>query len=150
MRILLSGLVFLIVRYVGWSCRCGLASCQFSKQNRTMAHSKVSFSEKVSCEFEIVREEDTFDYVESTSELGSSDDDEDAGKLEAIFGAVYSGLSPSKPFVQPAERHSLLLWDKDLGEEDLESGIVLLFLSTLLACLVKSKCSFTLYPSRNW
>ena len=114
-----------------------------------MSHSKVSFSEKVSCEFEIVREEDTFDYVESTSELGSSDDDEDAGKLEAIFGAVYSGLSPSKPFIQPAERHSLLLWDKDLGEEDLESGIVLLFLSTLLACLVKSKCSFTLYPSRN-
>ena len=42
-------------------------------------------------------------------------------------------MSPSKPFVQPAERHSLLLWDK----EDLESGIVLLFLSTLLACLVK-------------
>ena len=33
--------------------------------------------------------------------------------------------------IQPAERHSLLLWDEHLAEEDLESGIVHLFLHSL-------------------
>ena len=59
-----------------------------------------------------------FDYIESTSgsEAGSSEADEDAEKLETIFGALYNTL-PSKPQLQPVERQSLLLL-----EEELESG----------------------------
>ena len=59
-----------------------------------------------------------FHYIESTSdsEAGSSEADEDAEKLETIFGALYN-TSHSKPQLQPVERQSLLLL-----EEELESG----------------------------
>ena len=64
--------------------------------------SKVSFSDEVSwCEFEEDWDSD-FDYVESTSEVASSDDD-DAEKLETSLGAVYIS-SPSKGSLDPAER----------------------------------------------
>ena len=56
--------------------------------------------------------ESDFDYIESTSEAGSSSDEEDAEKLEAILGAVFTS-SPSKGRLEPAERQSLLLFDKD-------------------------------------
>lgn len=84
----------------------------------------VSFSEEISCaEAEVHKERDSdFDYVESasSSELWSSDEGEDGEKLEAVLGAVFSTSSPSKAFLEPAERQSLLFLDKDL--EELESG----------------------------
>jgi len=60
-------------------------------------------------------------------------DEEDAQKLEAILGAVFTS-SPSKGRLEPAERQSLLLFDKDLAEEeDLEAGIHTSFV-TLSLC----------------
>ena len=57
--------------------------------------------------------------VESTSEAASSGDEGDAENLEAILGAVYT--SPVKEsLLYPAERQSLLLFDKDFAV-DLES-----------------------------
>jgi len=81
--------------------------------------SKVSFTDDVSwCETKVVQEErnSDFDYVESanSSELGSSDKDRDAEKLEAIFGAVFNTLFSANSVPQPAERQSLLLFYKAL------------------------------------
>ena len=80
--------------------------------------SKVSFTDDVSwCETKVVQEErnSDFDYVSAnSSELGSSDKDGDAEKLEAIFGAVFNTLFSANSVLQPAERQSLLLFNKDL------------------------------------
>jgi len=101
--------------------------------------SKVSFADEpeVHWQHESVERgpdgESDFDYIESTSEAGSSSDEEDAEKLEAILGAVFTS-SPSKGRLEPAERQSLLLFDKDLAEEeDLEAGIHTSFV-TLSLC----------------
>ena len=77
----------------------------------------VSFADDVSWyETEGAQEErnSNFDYVESasSSELGSSDEDTDAENLEAVFGGVSNSSFPAKPDLRPAERPSLLLFDK--------------------------------------
>ncbi len=87
--------------------------------------SKVSFSTEVDWRESEVQWDSNFDYVESTSEASSGDED-DAEDLETFLGAVYA-TSPSKGNLAPAERQSLLLFDKDCGAwEELESGIYML------------------------
>lgn len=90
-----------------------------------MASKTVTFSEQVNVVTDDqAGHESDFDYVESTSssEFLSSDDEEDAAALEAIYGAALHGASPTKSGPSPVERQSLLLLDKDLLklEEDLE------------------------------
>lgn len=76
----------------------------------------VSSADDVSwCETEGAQEERNSDFncVESTSssELGSSDKDRDAENLEA---AIFNSSFSAKPDLRPAERQSLLLFNKDL------------------------------------
>ena len=70
--------------------------------------------------------ESDFEYVESTSssEFLTSDEAEDVETLEAVFGAIISSASPSKCGLPPVECESLLLFGKDLAEqeEDVESS----------------------------
>jgi len=75
-----------------------------------------------------------FKYIESTSEAASSGDEDNAEKLEAILGAVYTSSPVKESLLDPAERQSLLLFDKNFAvEEDLESGMPLfLFLHSPL------------------
>ena len=83
---------------------------------------RVSFSDELS--FQEVSTEDSsdFDYVESTSEAVSSDEEQDLERLELVLGAMYSS-SPSKERDDPALRQSLLLLDKDLSKKEaLEAG----------------------------
>ena len=84
----------------------------------------VSSADDISwCEIEGAQEErnSDFNYVESaiSSELGSPDEDKDAENLEA---AIFNSSFPAKPDLRQAERQSLLPFDKDLEEEDLETG----------------------------
>jgi hypothetical protein len=91
--------------------------------------SKVSLSTKVDwCELSEQECVDSdFEYVASTSEAASSGNEDDAEKLEALFGAVYSSSGSPVKILDPAERHSLLLFDKDFApEEDLEACTPLL------------------------
>ena len=96
--------------------------------------SKVSFSAEVDwCESERGHTahyvDSDFEYVESTNEAASSGNEDDAEKLEAILGAVYTSSQVKESLLDPAERQSLLLFDKDFAvEEDLESGTPLLLL----------------------
>ena len=89
----------------------------------------VSFSAEVDwCESEwkcTTDGDSDFEYVESTSEAASSGDKDDTEELEALLGTAYTS-SPEKESLDPAERQSLLLFDKDFAEEeDLEAGTLL-------------------------
>ncbi len=91
--------------------------------------SKVSLSTKVDwCELSEQECVDSdFEYVASTSEAASSGNEDDAEKLEALFGAVYSSSGSLVKILDPAEQHSLPLFDKDFApEEDLEACTPLL------------------------
>ena len=65
-------------------------------------------------------ESDTPDYVESLSEgeFWSSSDEEHAEFFEQVLEGAYLGRLSSKSRLDPAERTSLLLLDKDLQHEE--------------------------------
>ena len=76
--------------------------------------SKVSFSAEVDwCESERGHTahcvDSDFEYVESTSKAASSGNEDDAEKLEATLGAVYTSSPVKESLPDPAERQSLLL-----------------------------------------
>ena len=104
------------------TCLASLCSSMAAKSKKAVSFSdQVSFAETEGG----VEAESDFDYIESesSSELLTSDEAEDAENLEAVFGALLCAGSPSKPRIPPAERESLLRLDKDLlEEEDLESS----------------------------
>lgn len=69
------------------------------------------------------------DFVESTSEGGdfSSSDEVDAHLFERVLEGVYSTSGPSS-MLDPAQRDSILLFDKDLCElEELVGKVFCLF-----------------------
>jgi len=109
-----------------------LLAAPIARMESQPSTSKVSFSAEVDwCESEWGHTahyvDSDFEYVESTNEAASSGNEDDAEKLEAILGAVYTSSPVKESLLDPAERQSLLLFDKDFAvEEDLESGTPLL------------------------
>ena len=100
------------------------ACCSYRQNGESTFNFQGIFAEVDCCESERGHTahyvDSDFKYVESTSEAASSGDEGDAEKLEAILGAVYT--SPVKEsLLDPAERQSLLLFNKDFAVEDLES-----------------------------
>ena len=96
----------------------------------TSSSCKVSFSEDVDsasvAKFEETDEdfsssEESFHEIVTTSEAESgSSSDEDAERIEMVFERAYT-CSPSlfsRPSLDPVERSSLLLFDKDLMKYD--------------------------------
>jgi len=107
------------------------ACCSYRQNGESTFNFQGIFAEVDCCESERGHTAHYVDsdlkYIESTSEASSGDED-DAEKLEAILGTVYTS-SPVKESLAPAERQLLLLFDKecDFAVEDLESGIHLFF-----------------------
>ncbi len=81
------------------------------------------------CESESSDESDIPDYVESLSEgeIWSSSDEEHAELFEHVLEGAYVGPSPlsSESRLEPAERGSLLLLDKDLLRHEDREGEIL-------------------------
>lgn len=107
-----------------------------------MAAKVVSFSgdiEEVHCSQDVHVCEGNFDseddFCESTSGEDSSSDERDGEFLEQILDGVYSSrYSPSKP-LDPVERDSLLIFDKDFFYEEelyLEGRVCYCFHSGLI------------------
>ena len=111
----------------------------------TSSSCKVSFSEDVDsasvAKFEETDEdfsssEESFHEIVTTSEAESGSSDEDAERIEMVFERAYT-CSPSlfsRPSLDPVERSSLLLFDKDLIKYDgeMDEGVFGYILSMVL------------------
>ena len=89
---------------------------------RTMSDKSVSFSENATTAFysQAPWEDDFYseEYCESTSGEETSSDERDGEFLEHVLDGVYSSRhSPSKR-LDPVERDSLLIYDKDFFQEE--------------------------------